>query len=251
MHKILANTSFLGKHLLYLPECHSTNDVAMQKYKNKEANEGFIIITDRQTAGRGQRGSQWESEPHKNLTFSLVLTPRFLAPLEQFGLNMAVVSGIREAIGSVVSGTYVKWPNDIVHDTHTKIGGVLIENIISYNAVEASIVGIGLNINQKKFTHPQAASLATLTGKNFDKETVLTSIIQHIEKYYFLLKEGNSAALTGLYLSHLYRRGELSSFDDGEKFSGTIKGITPEGKLLIEKQHGAVMEYGFKEVRFL
>lgn len=251
MHKILANTSFLGKHLLYLPECHSTNEVAMQKYKNKEVSEGSIIITDRQTAGRGQRGNHWESEPHKNLTFSLVLTPRFLAPREQFGLNMAVTLGIREGINPFISGVSVKWPNDIVHHTHAKLGGVLIENIISQKAVEVSIVGIGLNINQKVFIHGQAASLATLSGKDFDKQKILEAVIMHIEKFYFLLKKEGTQRLTSLYLPHLYRWRELSPFDDGEEFSGTIMGITDEGKLVIKKQNEAIHEYAFKEVRFL
>lgn len=251
MHKILANTTFLGKHLVYLPECHSTNDVAMQKYRNKEVNEGSIIITDRQTAGRGQRGNQWESEPNQNLTLSLVLTPHFLAPLDQFGLNMAIALGIREAIYSFLPGVTIKWPNDIVHDTNVKLGGVLIENIISHKTVEVSIVGIGLNINQKMFSYPHAASLATLAGKDFDKETVLEAVIMHIEKFYSLLKKEGSKTLTNIYLPHLYRWRELSSFEDGEEFLGTITGITPEGKLVIKKQHGSIHQYGFKEVRFL
>lgn len=251
MYKILANTLFLGKDLLYLPECHSTNDVALQKYKNKEASEGSIIITDRQTAGRGQRGNRWDSDAQQNLTFSIVLTPFFLDPRQQFGLNMAVAMGIRAGLAPFLSDVLVKWPNDIVHATAGKLGGILIENTISHRGIELSIIGIGLNINQTGFAHPNATSLASITGAVWDKEEVLASVVTQLEKFYLLLKKEGGRQLQPLYFSHLFRLGKLSSYDDGEKFLGTILGTTEEGKLVIKKQDGALHAYAFKEVRFL
>ena len=251
MYKILANTLFLGKDLLYLPECHSTNDVALQKYKNKEASEGSIIITDRQTAGRGQRGNRWDSEPHQNLTFSLVLTPRFLAPREQFGLNMAVTLGIRAGLSPFLPDVLVKWPNDIVHATEGKLGGILIENTINHRGIELSIIGIGLNINQTAFDYPNATSVAAITGATLVKEKVFASVLLHLEKFYLLLKKEGARQIKPLYLSHLFRLDELSSYDDGEKFLGKITGITDEGKLVIQKESGSIHQYAFKEVRFV
>lgn len=250
MHKILANTLFLGKDLIYLPQCHSTNDVALQKYKNKEAAEGSIIITDHQTAGRGQRGNVWESEPHQNLTFSLVLTPRFLDAREQFGLNMAIALGIKEALDPYCSDIMVKWPNDIVHKKEGKIGGILIENMISHKGMEVSIVGIGLNINQTIFSHPAATSLARLSGTALDREKIFEAVVSSIEHFYKLLKNGHTKFLRNLYLSQLFRFGELCEYDDGEKFHGKITGITDEGKLVIQKESGRIQQYAFKEVRF-
>jgi BirA family biotin operon repressor/biotin-[acetyl-CoA-carboxylase] ligase len=250
MHKILANTLFLGKDLIYLPQCHSTNDVALQKYKNKEVAEGSIIITDQQTAGRGQRGNVWESEPHQNLTFSLVLTPRFLDAREQFGLNLAIAVGIKEALDAYCSGIMVKWPNDIVHNKEGKIGGILIENTISHKGLEVSIVGIGLNINQTIFSHPAATSLARLSGTAFDREKIFEAVVSSIEHFYTLLKNGQTKLLRERYLSQLFRFGELCEYDDGEKFRGKITGITDEGKLVIQKESGHIHQYAFKEVRF-
>ena len=250
MYKILANTLFLGKDLLYLPECHSTNDVALQKHKNKKASEGSIIITDTQTAGRGQRGNRWDSEPHQNLTFSLVLTPHFLTPGQQFELNMAISLGIRAGLSPFVPDVLVKWPNDIVHAVQGKLGGVLIENTINHRRIELSIIGIGLNINQTAFAQPNTSSLATITGATFNKEMVFASVVTHIEKFYLLLKNQGVQQLKTCYLSNLFRLGKLSPYDDGEKFLGTIAGITDEGKLIIQKESGSVREYAFKEVRF-
>src|SRR5690606_17253786 len=98
MHKILANTIFLVKDIHFLPECHSTNDVAFQEHRAGEAREGSSIITDKQTKGCGQRGNQWLTESGVNLTFSLILRPIFLDASEQFELSMAISLGIREAL---------------------------------------------------------------------------------------------------------------------------------------------------------
>ena len=83
MYKILANTLFLGKDIHFLPDCHSTNDMALQALRQNQAAEGSIFITNHQTRGKGQRGNSWETKPGENLTFSLVLQPRFLDLSEQ------------------------------------------------------------------------------------------------------------------------------------------------------------------------
>ncbi|MEX2593201.1 MAG: biotin--[acetyl-CoA-carboxylase] ligase [Anditalea sp.] len=251
MHKILANTIFLGKDVIILTECHSTNDIAYQKFKAKEAKEGSIIITDKQIKGRGQRGSQWFSEPEMNLTFSLILTPFFLDASEQFGLNMAVSLGIREALSEYVTGIKVKWPNDIVHDESGKLGGILIENTISNKGIELSVVGVGLNINQTHFPFPNATSVAQLAGAAMDKEEIFRRMISKIEKYYLLLKKGHEKKIRDLYKSHLYKFRKMSNYNDGKDFIGEIVGISDQGKLIIEKENKSLHQYAFKEVKFV
>jgi BirA family biotin operon repressor/biotin-[acetyl-CoA-carboxylase] ligase len=114
MYKILANTIFLGKDVLFLPECHSTNDIALQRIRQGNAKEGSIIICEHQTQGKGQRGNTWEAEKGSNLTFSLVLQPDFLDLSEQFYLNMMVSNAIRRLLHDYVPSLKVKWPNDLV-----------------------------------------------------------------------------------------------------------------------------------------
>ena len=251
MHKILANTIFLRKNIIYLPECHSTNDVAIQKFKSREAVEGTIIITDKQTGGRGQRGNQWLSQPNMNLTFSLVLTPFFLDASEQFGLNMAVSLGIREALSEYVQGIIVKWPNDILHEQNGKIGGILIENSITNRGIELAVVGVGLNINQREFPFPNVTSLALLAGAPVNKEEVFATIISRIERYYIMLKKWGQSTLREMYHAHLYRFGKWSTYNDGEEFTGKITDVSPQGKLIIEKEDQSVHHYSFQEVRFV
>lgn len=251
MYKILANTVFLGKDIHFLTECHSTNDLATQKIKKKELAEGSIIITDAQTRGRGQRGNRWWSEPGKNLTFSLVLTPYFLDPSEQFDLNVVVSLAVVQALSEYVYELKVKWPNDILHEQKGKIGGILIENILNQKGIEFSIVGIGLNINQHMTALPFSTSLADLTGREWDKWEIFKIIIQKIEKNYMLLKRGQKQQLRSLYLDKMYRFGMRATFNDGEIFQGKILGVGESGKLIIEKMDGSHNHYAFKEVKYL
>lgn len=251
MYKILANTVFLGKDIIHLTECHSTNDEALRRLKVKEIAEGSIIITDNQTKGRGQRGNTWEVEPGKNLTFSIVLRPDFLMPTEQFWLNMIVSIAIWETLSSYLSGIWIKWPNDLVHDHSGKIVGVLIENLIQNTSIEHAVVGIGLNINQRNFTLPNVCSMATLAGQEFDKWEILKLLVKNLERQYLLLKKGNRHQIKLQYIGHLYRMEAWASYDDGEEFEGKILGIEDDGRLRIEKKSGSFQSYAFKELKFL
>lgn len=251
MHKILANTIFLGKDIHFMTECHSTNTIAAEMIKNGEAIEGTIVITERQSKGRGQRGNKWYSEPGKNLTFSLVLTPLFLDATEQFELNMAVSLGVHEAISAYVKSTKIKWPNDFVHMDQGKLGGMLIENQVSNKGIEASIIGLGINVNQSDFPFPNASSLANVAGAPIDMEEFFKVLIKEIENHYLLLRKGQKPYIRSNYLDRLFQRGEWGMYDDGQSFMGRIEGVTPEGKLMIQKQGGMVKCYAFKEVTFI
>jgi BirA family transcriptional regulator, biotin operon repressor / biotin---[acetyl-CoA-carboxylase] ligase len=251
MYKILANTLFLGKDIIYLTDCHSTNDEALKRLRKREVAEGSVVITDNQTKGKGQRGNQWFSEKGKNLTFSLVLQPKFLTPSEQFFLNICVSLSILDFLSDYIQDIRIKWPNDIVHISGSKLGGILIENVLSQSSLESSIIGIGLNINQRDFFVPNACSLVQLAGQDFDIWELLRGLIKDIENRYIQLKKVDKETLVKEYLQKLYGFGEWREFEDEEKFKGRIDGITAEGKLIIEKENGHFQQYAFKEVRFL
>jgi BirA family transcriptional regulator, biotin operon repressor / biotin---[acetyl-CoA-carboxylase] ligase len=251
MHKILANTHFLGKEIINLTVCQSTNDEAIRLFKTGNAKEGTVVVTEAQTRGKGQRGNRWYSEPGKNLTFSLVLTPLFLDATEQFDLNMAIAVGVQEVLTGYVAGTEIKWPNDFVHITQGKLGGMLIENIVSGQGIEMSVVGLGLNINQTDFPFPTATSVANIAGSAVYKDEFFRLLITSIEKYYILLKKGERKEIRQAYLRQLFRLGKWSSYVDKEFFTGRILGVSNFGKLLMEKQNGETASYSFKEVAFL
>ena len=250
MYKIPANTLFVGKNLVFVPDCPSTNTLALQITQQSPAKEGTLVITDNQTAGKGQRGNVWEAEPRQNLTFSLILKPGFLAVSKQFYLNVVICLALKDYLMEKISRTvYIKWPNDIlVHEK--KISGVLIENQLQGAHISNSIVGIGLNMNQKQFKVETATSLSLIRGAELSLAEELESILSHIESRYLQLRAGSYKPLMDEYLSALYRRNEKHQFfTDGKLFDGEILDLDEWGKLRI-KVDGEVRSFGVKEVQY-
>jgi BirA family biotin operon repressor/biotin-[acetyl-CoA-carboxylase] ligase len=84
---------------------------------SKPLPEGTVIMAESQYAGRGQQQNKWHSEPGKNLTFSILLTPAFLAVSDQFDLNRVVSLGVYDALFPYLGEKLkIKWPNDIYYD---------------------------------------------------------------------------------------------------------------------------------------
>ena len=251
MYKILANTLFLGKDIHFLPDCHSTNDTALGELRKGKVGEGSIVITHHQTKGKGQRGNTWEAKAGENLTFSLVLRPKFLDLSEQFLLNMAISNAIRNCVQEYLPDLKVKWPNDLVLPAQGKIGGILIENLVGSSGWEYAVVGIGLNINQQEFHTAQATSFSLATGNHYPLEELFKLLIGYIEQSYIALKKGKYAEIISEYLRHLYLYEEWAQFTVGEEaLTGKIVGLTASGNLLLELPNGLRRPFGIKEIKF-
>ena len=250
MYKIPANTLFIGKKLVFVPECHSTNSLALELSQKEDLPEGTVVITSNQKQGRGQQGNVWSSEPGKNLTFSLVLKPTFLAVKDQFSLNMVVSLAVRDFLQKYIQfKVFVKWPNDIMVDDH-KVCGILIENQIQGAAFSSSVIGIGLNVNQRAFYSKNASSMAMLTSKSFELQQLFEQLIEKLEARYLLLRKGFIAQIKDAYSSSLYGDKELRNFRTAEgAFEGEIAGVDDAGKLIIKTKNGT-RHFNFKEVQF-
>jgi BirA family transcriptional regulator, biotin operon repressor / biotin---[acetyl-CoA-carboxylase] ligase len=254
LYKIQPNTLFTGKTLKYLPSCHSTNDFAVQMIQSEDnVFEGTVIITDNQTAGRGQRGNTWEASVGQNLTFSLILKPNFLKASDQFQLNVAISMGVFDFLNEFIDGGLsVKWSNDIYFEDQ-KMGGILIENTLQGYNIGYSIIGIGLNINQIEFQNPRATSLRNITQnpQQYDLSEILKNLLENIEKNYLKMRNNDYESLKISYLNNLYRFQEWHYFRrNGQQFLGQIIGIDETGKLAIETE-GMVLYFDFKEVEFV
>lgn len=250
MYKIYTETLFVGKETIFLPVCHSTNTELNQLLKKQEkVFEGTVVITDSQTAGRGQVGNSWEAELGKNLTFSVLFYPSFLSSKDQFFLPIFTSLAIVEALKEY--GCFsIKWPNDIYIE-NKKLGGILIENNLHGQVIEHSIVGIGLNINQEFFKEKKAVSLKMILQNDLSLEIVLKNILESLEQYYLVLKSGNQDFLKKRYLSYLYKYEQLHFFKIKEEIvEGIIKGIDENGKLIVQI-NGKLNSYGIKEISFL
>jgi BirA family transcriptional regulator, biotin operon repressor / biotin---[acetyl-CoA-carboxylase] ligase len=234
-----------------MPTCHSTNDIALEWLEKPDTHEGCIVITDNQTAGRGQRGNSWISAPGLNLTFSIILKPTSLLIKDQFIFNMAVSLSIVDVLEKILpdSAVKIKWPNDIYVD-EKKIGGILIENTLEPPFMKTAIVGIGLNVNQRKFTLEKITSLRLLTDKKFKLEQILENLILSLELRYRQLKAGNYELIRSDYLKHLLGYLQLRSFYSEFEFEAMIMGVTDVGKLTLKKGR-EIMEFDLKEIKFL
>ncbi len=237
-----------------MPVCHSTNDIAAEIIQSgNNVFEGMVIITDNQTAGRGQRGNVWEASVGENLTFSLILKPNFLKASEQFKLNVAVSLGVLDCLSEYIDDDLkVKWSNDIYFQNQ-KMGGILIENTLQGYQIGFSVIGIGLNINQTQFPVPNATSLRNVTTNplKYDLSDLLSELLACIEKNYLAVKNGDYEVLKERYLSNLFRINEFHHFrKNGQLFVGKIVGIDESGQLGIESD-GLVEYYGFQEVAFV
>jgi BirA family biotin operon repressor/biotin-[acetyl-CoA-carboxylase] ligase len=280
-------TIFLGKNCIEVDKVDSTNSYLaalaapsgspkggeVGGKKHEVVFEGTIVVAKLQAQGRGQRGTTWESEPGKNLTLSILLQPTFLRPDEQFQLNKAVSLGVIEFVTAMappksspkgrtftpgspplgkLEGAAIKWPNDIYIGSK-KMAGILIENSVSGNKLLQSIIGIGINVNQEKFSAelPNPTSLKIETGKEFDLKECLEELCSCIEKRYLEIRAGHIAKIDADYLKSLYRFGELANYKyKSEILKAKITGISKMGTLMLETEKGETLECDFKEVGF-
>jgi BirA family transcriptional regulator, biotin operon repressor / biotin---[acetyl-CoA-carboxylase] ligase len=206
----------------------STNDKLSQLIREENAPPGTVIIAKTQTAGRGQRGSKWESNLG-GLYLSLAISPDLPAKnIHQ--LTIGIVWGIVDRLRQQGIPVSIKWPNDLMlYDR--KLGGILTETRIDGDRIQSAIVGVGIN-----HTNPvegNAINLAPspnfqLNYRSFSLEMLTSCTIMGIISGY---KRCTPATLDSLlldYLELLNARGR-SVIVNGKL--GTVLGVSPQGDL--------------------
>lgn len=246
-------THWLGQSLLYFEELDSTNTY-LKQLPREEVSHGLVCITDNQKHGRGQYEKKWESQPGKNLTFTIALTPKVNNRFHIITLAFArcITEELEELTGLE---TCIKWPNDIFIGDK-KIGGLLTESVFSGNKIDRVLVGIGLNVNQQNFSEEiqyMAASLYLLTEKKYDRETLLADILSRMEYAYgrwqkkdvSLLKEINQKIRGYGKWVKLRVNGEL------RKEAVKVLGVNEAGQLLVLNEEGEIEKFSYEQIRIL
>lgn len=213
----------------------STNSVLSELLKHRPLEDGTIVITDYQDAGRGLGSHSWVSERGQNMLLSVLLYPAFLSASRQFHISRVASLAICDALETMGIDPVIKWPNDILSDTG-KLAGILIEHSIAANRISHSIIGLGLNLNQTEFPRFQvpASSVKLETGKDTDVAGTAGLVIDCLMKRYQGLKEGVTDSLEEEYAERLFRIGVPSRFTSGEgSFDGIIKGVNQYGELVV------------------
>ncbi len=198
-------THRLGRRVLIFDCVDSTNTLAAS-LAHDQANDGIVILADQQTAGRGQHGRSWQSEPGSSVLMSVLLFPppqlRRPVILAAWAAT-AVCETIHQSTGLHAT---IKWPNDVLIRGR-KVCGILIEQ------AKATVVGIGLNVNQSADSLieaglRQAGALAILAEKSLDRFELARVLIRLLDEEYERLCHGNLASLEARWESHTGLLGE-------------------------------------------
>lgn len=216
-----------------------------------------MVRACRQTAGRGQRGNSWESQPDMNFTGSLFFKLPGFSAKNQFIISEAVALAVVDALKLLDVDAKVKWPND-VYVGDRKICGILIEHSVMGMNLSHSIAGIGVNLNQSEFFSdaPNPASVIQLTKNSHSIEDFTHSLGRILEKSLNALTDDDALKSTHQrFLDTLWRGdGNYYSFRDvksGCKFKARIADIEMSGQLLLSLPDNTTRRYVFKEVEFL
>ncbi len=239
--------------IIKLDAIDSTNDYLKQLAKENWLENFTAVMAFEQTKGKGQMGSEWISEPGKNLTISVLVKDVPLEMISIYDFNVAVALA---AVGLLnlnnIVRVNVKWPNDIMAD-NKKVGGILIENTFKSDGTFTAVVGFGLNLNQTDFEHlPQANSLTNITHQIYDLEEMAEGFVKSLKLHLILFPEHVDEAWLR-YNDILFKKGKPAAFElnNGHRFMGIIVTVTREGKLALLLNDDSIAYYDLKEVKLL
>ena len=229
------------------------------------AEEGTVWCADFQTSGRGQRGNVWESSEGLNLMFTILLKPHFIQAHNQFLISQIIALSIVNYLKDKDLSATIKWPNDI-YCGDRKICGILIEHSVSGVNLSASIIGIGININQTRFDSDAPNPTSLLLEKHhllpgnysdlekYNRREELKELLVRITELYASLEQGDDEAIREAYLAAMYRRdGNFYQFKllSGEIIEAKIIGPDSYGCLVLEERSGKREHYAFQEIKYI
>jgi len=251
----------VGDRLLYVPEVESTNTLAMQLAR-KRPEEGLVVLTDSQTAGKGRQGRRWVDTPGCNVISSTLLRPLFPPHLLVMIASLAVVEAIDRTCGVQAA---IKWPNDILIEDH-KVCGILIETSHDSNGRLIAVLGIGINANgylqgrvEQKGVEVELANIATtletVCGHPISREALLAHMLLTLEHDYLALQREAmqppvAAPTDGLvallirerWQAHLATLGRTIIVHQGDSVvEGVAEAVNETGELLLRRHSGELV----------
>jgi BirA family transcriptional regulator, biotin operon repressor / biotin---[acetyl-CoA-carboxylase] ligase len=235
-------TNFIGKNVHYEESVESTQKIAHRlAYEN--APEGTVIIAEEQQVGRGRMGRKWHSPKYTGIWMSIILRPNLplpKAPQLTLLAAVAIVQAIEEYTGLLPE---IKWPNDILINGK-KITGILTELEAEADRINSVIIGIGMNVNQTKEDFPSelqeiATSLLQEKGERISRAELIKGIFNNLEKLYLLYLDEGFLPIKLLWESYAISIGKkITARTLTNSIIGTARGITEDGVLIIEDEHG-------------
>jgi BirA family biotin operon repressor/biotin-[acetyl-CoA-carboxylase] ligase len=261
----------VGDRLLYLSTVESTNTLAMQMAYERP-DEGLVILTESQTAGKGRRGRRWVDVPGCNVLMSIVFRPLFSPHILVMITSLAIVDAITD-ICQVVAA--IKWPNDVIIEGR-KVAGILIETSHDSNGQMVAVAGIGVNVNSSveelaKHSSIQipltliATTLESACGHKVSRELFIAHLLYYIEKSYFALqqeiielasvedvdKEPFSRFIRERWRSQLVTLGRTVEVQQGNSaINGIAEDVDESGELLLRRHSGELVRITWGDVEY-
>jgi BirA family biotin operon repressor/biotin-[acetyl-CoA-carboxylase] ligase len=245
--------------VVVVPSTGSTNADAADQV-DQGCPEGFTVVADEQTQGRGRLGRSWVSPYGAGLAMSVVLRPH--APDAAWGwIPLMTGLAVVEALGRQGVEARLKWPNDVVVDGPArdggpgprKLGGLLAE--VSGPAV---VMGAGINVDltAQEAPVPRATS-ARIEGASVERERLVVDILVGLRRRYLDWQlAGGDADRCGLREEYraacLTLGGEVRAhLPGGGVLDGTALDVDPTGRLVVRTGDGALHELSAGDIEHL
>lgn len=244
-------TEILGKETYAFDEIGSTNVYAKELGEQGKAH-GTLVVSETQTDGRGRRGRSWTSPKASSISMSVLLRPQIM-PDKASMLTLVMAHAVLKALDELKIGQVsIKWPNDVLLN-EKKVCGILTEMSAEPDMVHYVIIGTGINVNMDslpKDEAPYATSLKAESGKTFNRAELVARILFHFESSYdtFMDTEdlSNIKEEYNRYLVNMDRK--VCVKERKTETTGIAKGITDDGKLLVQLDGGEMKEIFAGEV---
>ena len=243
----------VGSRIILLDEADSTNLQAC-RLGDEGADDGLVVIADRQSSGKGRMGRRWESPGGVNLYASILLRPPVLpfeAPKLTFLSAVAVCRAIKNCTGLQPT---VKWPNDILLNG-AKVAGLLNEMSSETDQVHYVVLGIGVNLNMRAEQFPDdlrypATSLAIATDKAVSRLAFTRSLLQELDGLYQTYLEQGSVPIFAAWTELCDLTGKRVQVDcNNLLIEGTMVGLGDDGALLVRTSAGKIESIYAGDVR--
>lgn len=234
----------VGTEIFCHQEIDSTNS-QIRVMAEQGAQEGTVLIADRQSAGRGRLGRRWESPSGVNLYCSILLKPNMpvqQAPQLTFLSAVAVAETLKQVCA--IDAT-VKWPNDILVKG-SKISGLLNEMNAETEQIHYVILGIGINLNMTADQFPEelnypATSALLETGQEVDRILFLRTFLEKIDHYYGEFRSRGFGPIRNRWETLCGLMNQRVSVDmQTQTLMGTVVGLDPDGALRVQTDEGTV-----------
>ena len=137
--------------IIKLDAIDSTNSYLKRLLTKGKLDDLTVVVSKHQTKGKGRNENIWENEASLNLAFSIYKKFKKLHVDDKFMLNVISSLSVFQLLKeNNLNKMKIKWPNDIM-TVNGKISGILIENSVKGKLINESVIGVGINVNQKKF----------------------------------------------------------------------------------------------------